>query len=96
MVVELPFLLGLSVVMGPGQKILTRDGLDQFFVSRVGLGRVSHIWYWVWVEKISFKNVTFFNFFLFGSGQKVHGSNAGQPLIYCRSKLSSGWVRAHL
>jgi len=29
---------------------------------------------------------------LLGSDQKVPGSKAGQPLIYCRSKVSSGWV----
>jgi len=33
---------------------------------------------------------------LFGSGQKVPGLKAGWPLIYCRSKLGSDWVRAHL
>jgi len=27
---------------------------------------------------------------LFGSGQKVPGSEAGRPLIYCGSKVSSG------
>jgi len=29
---------------------------------------------------------------LFGSGQKVPGSKAGRPLIYCRSKVCSGRV----
>jgi len=29
-------------------------------------------------------------------GQKVPGSKLGQPLIYCRSKVCSGQVRAHL
>jgi len=29
---------------------------------------------------------------LFGSGRKVPGSEAGQPLIYCGSKVSSGRV----
>jgi len=33
---------------------------------------------------------------LLGSGQKVPGSKAGRPLIYCRSKVSSGRVRTHL
>jgi len=31
----------------------------------------------------------FFKFFSFGS-------KTGLPLIYCRSKVYSGWVRAHL
>jgi len=43
---------------------------------------------WVWVWKILPKNVKFFNFS--PSGQKVPGSKAGQPLIYCRLKESSG------
>jgi len=29
---------------------------------------------------------------IFGSGQEVPGSKAGQPLIYCHSKVSSGQV----
>jgi len=55
---------------------------------------------WVWIWKISPKKVKFFNFSLrvkknlFGSGQKVPGSKVG--LIYCRIKVSSGRVRAHL
>jgi len=43
------------------------------------------------------KNIRFFNFFpsaqkksLWVSGQKVPGSKASQPLIYCGSKVSSG------
>jgi len=31
---------------------------------------------------------------LFGSGQKLPGSKAGQPLNYCGSKVSSGQVRS--
>jgi len=51
---------------------------------------------WVWIWKISPKNVKLFNFFpsgqknLFGLGHKVPGLKAGQPLIYCGSKVSSG------
>jgi len=33
---------------------------------------------------------------LLGSGQKVAGSKADWPPIYCRSKVSSAWVRAYL
>jgi len=29
-------------------------------------------------------------------GRKVPGSKPGRPLIYCGSKVSLGWVRAHL
>jgi len=56
----------------------------------------------VWVWKISPKNVKNFNFFPFGSKKslwirsKSTRSKAGQPLIYCRSKVSLSRVRAHL
>jgi len=78
------------VVMGPGQKLLTQ----------VGSGQSSMVLVLVW--KISPKNVKIFNFFpsvkknLFGSGQKVPARKAGRPLIYYRSKASSGWVRGYL
>jgi len=81
--------------MGPGQKFLTRVGSGQFFVARVGSGQP--IMVWVRIQKISSKNVKFFNFLPFGSkkiasGRKVPGSNLGWPLIYCGSKVSSGRV----
>jgi len=61
-----------------------------------GLGRVSHIWFWFWFGKFPLK-CQIFNYFLFRSKKSIlAGSNAGWPLIYCGSKVSSGWVRAHL
>jgi len=88
----------LLVVMGPGQKFLTRVGSGQFFVARVGSGQPL-----VRIRKISPKNVKFFNFFpfvskknCFGSGRKVPRSKPGRPLICCGSKVSSGRVKAHL
>jgi len=84
------------VVMGPGQKFLTRVGSGQFFVALVGSGQPFMVWVRIW--KISPKNVKFFNFFpsgqknCFGSGRKVPGSKPGRPLIYCGSKVSSGRV----
>jgi len=58
--------------------------------SRVGLGRVGS-------GPISTKNVKFFNFCPLAQKKSLRvGSKAGQPLIYCRSKISSGRVRAHL
>jgi len=73
------------------------DGSGQIFVARVGLGQPFMVWLWIW--KISPKNVKFFNIFPFGSkkissGQKVPGSKAGRPLIYCGSKVSSGRVES--
>jgi len=69
--------------MGQGHKILARVGLGQPFL--------------VWVRKISTKNPKFL-IFPFGSKKslwvmsKVPGSNTGQPLIYCGSKVSLGRV----
>jgi len=54
-----------ELVMGPGQKFLIRVRLGQFFVARVVSGQQSMVW--VWICKISPKNVKFFNFFPFGS-----------------------------
>jgi len=53
------------LVKGPGQNLLIRVGSDQFFVARVGLGQTFIVW--VWILKISSKNVKFFNFLPFGS-----------------------------
>jgi len=68
-----------------------------FFVAQVGSGQPSLVWVW----EISPKNPNFFNFLpfknnLIGLGQKVPGSELCWPLIYCVSKVCSGWVRAHL
>jgi len=68
----------------------------------LGLGRVSHLWFllggWKFPQKMS--NFSIFSLQvkknLFGLGQKVPGSKAGWPLIYCGSKVNSGQVRAHL
>jgi len=75
-------------VMGTGQNFLPGSGW-------VSLGQPSMIWAWFW--KISLNNVKIFNFYplgqknIFELGQKVPGSKAGRPLIYC----GSGRVRAH-
>jgi len=79
-----------QVVMGPGQKILTRVG--SIFC---GTGRVSHLWFGFEFGKFPLKMSNFFlsgQKNLFGSGQKVPRSKVGWPLIYCRSKVSSGRV----
>jgi len=61
------------------------------------LGQVSHLWFGFWVGKLPLK-ITIFSLCvkknLFGSGQKVPGSKAGRPLIYCWSKVCSGQVRS--
>jgi len=69
-----------KVGTGPGQKVLTW----------VGSGQSSLVWVWLW--KISPKNLKFYNFF---------ASKMGWPLVYCGSKVCSdrigpGRVRAHL
>jgi len=76
------------LVMGPGQKFLTR----------VGSGRVSHLWFGLEFGKFPLKTSNFSIFYpsgqknCFGSGRKVPGSKPGRPLIYCGSKVSSGRV----
>jgi len=59
-------------------------------------GRVSHLWFGF--GKFPHKMSNFSNFFplgllnLFESSQKVPGSKAGGPFIYCGSKVSLGRV----
>jgi len=66
-------------------------GSGQFLVSRF-----SHLWFEFGFGKISLKMSNFSIFSLqvkknlLGSGQKVPRSRAGQPLIYCGSKVCSG------
>jgi len=66
-----------------------------FFVARVGLGQPFMVWVWIW--KISPKQVKFLNFLSFGS-KKI---SSGQVRKYpgrrrVKSKLGSGRVRVHL
>jgi len=78
---------------GSGSKTLT--GLGQFFVSRVGSGLVSHLWFGFGYGKFPLKISNFSPLDqknLFGSDQKVPGSKAGWPLIYCGSKVCLGRV----
>jgi len=60
-----------NLVMGPGQKFLTRVGSDQYFVTRVESGQPFMVW--VRIRKISPKNVKFFNFFPFESRKIASG-----------------------
>jgi len=84
------------VVMGPGQKFLTRVRSGQFF--ELGLGRVSHLWFGFEFGKFSLKTSNFSTFSLqvkknlFGLGQKVPGSKASWPnyLLRVKRKLGSG------
>jgi len=85
-------------LMGPGQNFWPESGWVNFFVAWVGSGRVSHLWFGFELQKFPLKMSNFSIFLLwvknncFRSGQKVPGSKPGQPLIYCRSKVSSGRV----
>jgi len=69
--------------------------LISLFKIVMGLGQPSLVWVW----KISLKKFQIFQFFplrikKISSGQvkMVPGSNTRQPLIYCKSKVCSGWV----
>jgi len=68
--------------MGSGQKFLTR--VESIFRSSGQLGQPSMAWVWIW--KISPKNVKFSIFFPSGQVKKY------QPLIYCGSKVYLGRV----
>jgi len=72
-----------KLVMGPGQKFLTRVGLGQFFVARVGSGQPSLVWVW----KIASKNFQFLNL-IFGWLNIVPASY----LLRVKSMLGSGQV----
>jgi len=73
-------------------------GPNQSFLTRVRSGHPSLVWVWIW--KISPKNLKFFNFFPFRSKknivksrQKVPGSEPARPLIYYGSKVCPGQFR---
>jgi len=80
--------------MGLGQNFLTLVGSIFCCSGRVGSVQVSHLWFGFKFEKFALK-CQIFQFFalqvkknLFGPGQKVPGSEADWPLIYCGSKVS--------
>jgi len=68
------------LVMGLGSKLFDPSQVESSFcgAGRVGSGKPFMVW--VWVKKISPKNVKFFNFFLFGLAQRQGGL-----LFYCGS-----------
>jgi len=106
LILALHFILCLVTIVissdGSGSKYFDPGRVGSIFCGsgRVGLGQPFMVWVWIW--KISPKNVKFSIFCpsgqknLFRSGRKVPESEAGQPLIYSGSKVSSGQVRAHL
>jgi len=65
----------IVLVMGPGQKILTRVGSTFCGSGRVRSGQPFMVWVRIW--KISPKNVKFFNFFPFGS-KKIASGRVGK------------------
>jgi len=85
-----------------GTKINSPESSDGFWSKILDLGQVSHLWFGFEFRKFLLKMSNFSIFFpsdqknLFGSSQKVPGSKAGWPLIYCGLKVSLGWVGEHL
>jgi len=78
------------LVMGPGQKILTRVGSIFCGSGQVGSSQPSMGLVLVW--KISPKNVNFFNFFPFRIRSKSNRIKGGLAsyLLQVKSKLGSG------
>jgi len=72
-------IFGSKVVMGLGQKFLTR----------VGLGRVSHLWFGFEFGKFPLKMSTFSIFSLWSESTRVEGRWASY-LLRVKSKLGSG------
>jgi len=80
-------------VMGPDQKNLTQVGKGQFLVAHVGSGQPSMVWIWIW--KISPKNI---NFFTFGSKKISSGQvkkYPGHSRVGLLFTVCSGRVRVH-
>jgi len=84
-----------EIVMGPGQKVLTRV-MDQFFVAQVGLGWVSHLWYGFGFGKFPLKipNFSIFSFWIkkisSGRVQKYLGQRRVSLLFTASQKYA--WV----
>jgi len=85
--------------MGPGQKFLTGVRSGQILVARVRSGQPFLVWVWIW--KISPKNVNFLNFLPLSLGRvkKYPGQSrvgllftAGQKYVW----VGSDQVRANL
>jgi len=83
---------------GSGSKFFELGQVGSIIAGRVRLGQPFMVWVWIW--KISSKNVKFFNFFPFGLkkflrvGSKSTGVKGGTAsyLLRVKSKLGSGWV----
>jgi len=62
------------IVMGPGEKFLTWVESGQFFVVRVGPGRVSHLWFGFGKFPLKMSNFSIFSLWvknnIFGLGQR--------------------------
>jgi len=87
------FQAGSFLVMSLGQKFLTLVRSGQFIVARVGSGQPFIVWVWIW--KISPKNVKFFpsgrkkSLRVGSKSTRVKGGSASY-LLRVKSKLESG------
>jgi len=66
------------------------------FFDRVWSGRVSYLWFGFGIFSLKILKNSIFSLLikknLIWLGQKLPRSKTGRPLIYCGSKLCSGWV----
>jgi len=96
--------LSLKLVMGLGQNFLTWVGSIFCGSDRVGSGQVSHLWFGFEIGKCPLKTSIFSIFLPLGQikslrvGSKSTGikGRSASYLLWVKSKLWSGQVRAHL
>jgi len=83
-------ILYTSLVMGLGQSFLTRVG--SIFCGSAWV-RSAIYWFGFGFGKFLLKMSNFLIFLPLGQKKYLRvGSKAGQPLSYCKSKVSSSWV----
>jgi len=81
----------------PHHPLLSSDGSRYKILDPGQVRSCQPFLVWVWIRKISPKNVKFFHFFSSGRVKKYPGQRrVGSYLLWVKSKLGLGRFRAHL